>query len=172
MFIFCFVSSAFGHIQQKYFYIEYLRLPMFSSRMIMVSQLTFKSFIPFEFTFVDGVSLWSTFICLHAPIQFSEHRLLMRLSLPHCTLLPPLSNSNSHTAHGFIPSLSVLLHWSTHSTQFLLKIPMASFTELEQTQSYLGTCQLLNLSNPVLITFWWENIFFSTQLLPRTLHTC
>ena len=37
-------------------------LPMFSSRTLMVSRLTFKSFIHLEFIFVYGVS-WCSFTC-------------------------------------------------------------------------------------------------------------
>ena len=41
-------------------------LPMFPSRIFMVSQLIFKSFIHFEFILVYGVSWWSSFIfCMY-----------------------------------------------------------------------------------------------------------
>ena len=33
----------------------------------------------------------SNFILLHVAVQFSQHHLLKRLSLPHCIFLPPLS---------------------------------------------------------------------------------
>ena len=33
----------------------------------------------------------SGFILLHVAVQFSQHHLLKRLSLPHCIFLPPLS---------------------------------------------------------------------------------
>ena len=39
-------------------------------------------------------------------------------------------------------------------------------------QSYLGTHWLQNLSNPVLMAFWWEKKSFSTQRLLGTHHTC
>ena len=65
-------------------------LPMFSSKSFIVSGLTFKSFIHFEFIFVCGVRKCSNFICLHVGVQFSQHHLL-RLCLPHCIFLPPLS---------------------------------------------------------------------------------
>ena len=56
-------------------------LPMFSSRIFMVSQLTFKSFNHFEFILVQGISWWSSFILgvclffffLHVPVQLSQH---------------------------------------------------------------------------------------------------
>ena len=39
-------------------------LPMFSSRSLMVSGLTFRSLVHFEFIFVYGVSKCSSFILL------------------------------------------------------------------------------------------------------------
>jgi len=45
--------------------------------------------IHFEFIFVYGVRKCFNFILLH--VQFSQHHLLKRLSLPHCVFLPPLS---------------------------------------------------------------------------------
>ena len=43
-------------------------LPMFSSRTFMVLRLIFKSFIHLEFTFVYGVSWWSSFFFLHVAV--------------------------------------------------------------------------------------------------------
>ena len=54
-------------------------LPMFSSRSFIVSGLTFRSLIHFEFIFVYGVRKCSSFIL----DQFSQHHLLKRLSLIH-----------------------------------------------------------------------------------------
>ena len=57
----------------------------------IVSGLTFRSLIHFEFIFVYGVRKCSNFILSHVAIQFSQHHLLKRLSLPHCIFLPILS---------------------------------------------------------------------------------
>ena len=65
-------------------------LPMFSSRSFIVSGLTVRSLIHFEFIFVYGVTKCSNFILLHVAVQFSQHHLLKRLSLPQCIFLPPL----------------------------------------------------------------------------------
>ena len=65
-------------------------LPMFS-RSFIVSGLTFRSLIHFEFIFVYGVRKCSSFIILQVVDQFSQHHLLKRLSLLHCIFLPPLS---------------------------------------------------------------------------------
>ena len=67
---------------------------MFSSKRFIVPGLTFRLLIHLEFLYVNGVKC-SNFILLHVAVQFSQHCLLKRLSLPHCIFLPP-----------------VLFHWS------------------------------------------------------------
>ena len=64
---------------------------MFSSRSFIVSGLTFRNLIHFEFIFVYGVRTCSSFILLQMVDQFSRHHLLKRLSFLHCIFLPPLS---------------------------------------------------------------------------------
>ena len=64
---------------------------MFSSRSFIVSGLTFRSLIHFEFIFVYGVRQCSSFILLQVVDQFSQHHLLKRLSFFLCISLPPLS---------------------------------------------------------------------------------
>ena len=49
---------------------------MFSSRSFIVSGLTFRSLIHFEFTFVYGVIKHSSFILLQVVDQFSQQHLL------------------------------------------------------------------------------------------------
>ena len=66
-------------------------LPMFSSKSFIVSGLTFRSLIHFEFLSVYGVRKCSKFTLLHVAVPFSQHQLLKRLSLLHCIFLPPLS---------------------------------------------------------------------------------
>ena len=66
-------------------------LPMFSSRSFIVSGLTFRSLIHFEFIFVYDVRKCSIFILLQVVDHFSQHHLLKRLSFFHCISLPPLS---------------------------------------------------------------------------------
>ena len=86
-------------------------LPMFSSVSFIASGLTFRSLIYFEFIFVYGVRKCSNFILLHVAVQFSQHHLLKRLSLPHCIFLPPLSKIRYPQVHEFISGLSILFHW-------------------------------------------------------------
>ena len=51
-------------------------LPMFSSKSFIVSGLTFRSLIHFEFIFAYGVRKCSSFILLQLVDQFSQHHLL------------------------------------------------------------------------------------------------
>ena len=85
-------------------------LPMFSSRSFIVSGLTFRSLIHFEFIFVYGVIKCSSFILLQVVDQFSQHHLLKRLSFFHCISLPPLSKIRGPQVRGFIYGLSILIH--------------------------------------------------------------
>ena len=55
-------------------------LPKFSSRSFIVSGLTFRSLIHFQFIFVYGVIKCSSFILLQVVDQFSQHHLLKRFS--------------------------------------------------------------------------------------------
>ena len=63
-------------------------LPMFSCRSFIVSGLTFRSLIHFEFILVYGVRKCSSFILLQVVDQFSQHHLLKRLFFFHCIFLP------------------------------------------------------------------------------------
>ena len=87
-------------------------LPMFSSKSFIFSGLTCRSLILFEFIFVYDVRKCSNFILLHIAVQFSQHHLLKRLSLPHCIFLPPLSKIRYPQVDGFISGLPILFYWS------------------------------------------------------------
>ena len=70
-------------------------LPMFSSKIFIVSGLAVRSLINFEFIFVYGVRECSDFIDLHAAVMLSQQPLLKkRLSFLHCIFLLPLSKMN------------------------------------------------------------------------------
>jgi len=81
---------------------------MFSSKIFIVPGLTFRSSIYFEFTFEYCVRKCSNCIFLHVVVQFSQHHLLKRLSLPHFIFLPPFSKIKYPYVHRF----SILFHWS------------------------------------------------------------
>ena len=85
---------------------------MFFSKSFILSGLTFRSLIHFEFNFVYAVRKCSYFILLHIAFQFSQRHLLKRLSLPHCIFLPPFSKIRQPQVYGFISGLSILFHWS------------------------------------------------------------
>ena len=55
-------------------------LPMFSSRSFIVSGLTLRSLIHFEFIFVYGVRKCSSFILLQVVDQFTQHHSFKKLS--------------------------------------------------------------------------------------------
>ena len=63
-------------------------LPIVSSKNFIVSGLILRSLIHFEF--VCGVRYCSNLILLPVAVQFSQHCLLKRLSLPHSIFLPSL----------------------------------------------------------------------------------
>ena len=86
-------------------------LPIFSKSFI-VSGLTFRSLIHFEFIFVYGIRKCSNFLLLHVAVQFSQHHLLKRLSLPHCIFLPSQSKMRYPYVHGFISGLPITFHQS------------------------------------------------------------
>ena len=76
-FVRLFVSLAWGDISYMLLAMSKILLPMFSSRIFMVSCLTFKSLIHFEFILVCGVRRWSSFnffvcICPIFPTPFAE----------------------------------------------------------------------------------------------------
>uniref|UniRef100_A0ABI8AQ95 Uncharacterized protein n=1 Tax=Felis catus TaxID=9685 RepID=A0ABI8AQ95_FELCA len=91
--MFAFVSLASQDVLSKKLPCQRSKrfLPAFSSRILMASCLTLRSFIHFEFIFVYGVRKWSRFILLHVSVQFSQHHLLKRLSLFHWIFFPALS---------------------------------------------------------------------------------
>ena len=78
----------------------------------IVSGLTFRSLIHFEFIFVYGVRKCFNFILLYVAVQFSQHHLSKRLSLPNCIFLLHLSEIRYPKVDGFISGFSILFHWS------------------------------------------------------------
>ena len=64
---------------------------MFYSKSLIISGLILRSLIHFEFIFVYDVRKCSNFILLNVAVQFSQHHLLKRLSLPHYIFLHSLS---------------------------------------------------------------------------------
>uniref|UniRef100_A0A8D1JKV6 Uncharacterized protein n=1 Tax=Sus scrofa TaxID=9823 RepID=A0A8D1JKV6_PIG len=94
-FIFVFISVALGDWPNKTF-VSFMSENVFPcpSRSSMVSCLMFKSLSHFEFIFVHGVRVYSSFIDLHSTVQLSQHHLLRRLSFSNFIFFPPLSKIN------------------------------------------------------------------------------
>ena len=65
-------------------------LPLFSLMIFMVSSLTSRSLVHFEFIFAYGGRKCRNFILLHEAILFWQHHLLKRLSFLLCIFLLPL----------------------------------------------------------------------------------
>ena len=84
-------------------------LPMFSSRIFIVSGPIFRYLLHFEFIFVYGVRKCSSFFLLQL-VDLSQHHLLNRLFFLHCIFLPPLAKVSCPYVHGFISGLSTLFH--------------------------------------------------------------
>ena len=112
--MFAFNFLAFGNVLTKK--LLQLRskklLPSFSSRVLMVSCLTFRSCIHFESIFVHGVRKWSRFILLLVAVQFSRNYLLKRLSFFHWIFFPTLSKISWPYICGSNSGFSILFHWS------------------------------------------------------------
>ena len=85
--------------------------PLFSSKSFIVSGITFRSLIYFEFIFVYGVRKCSSFSLLHVVVQFFQHHLLKRLSFLHCIFLPPLSKITCPYVSEFISEISFLFYF-------------------------------------------------------------
>ena len=111
-FIFAFISVSLEDWPKKTFVwlMSENVLPMFSSKILMVFCLMLKSLSHFEFIFVRGVRVFSSFFDLSAAVQFSQHHLLKRLSSLHFIFLPPLSKINWPLVSGFISKFSILFH--------------------------------------------------------------
>uniref|UniRef100_A0ABI7W7M1 Uncharacterized protein n=1 Tax=Felis catus TaxID=9685 RepID=A0ABI7W7M1_FELCA len=108
---FCFCFPCLWKHVKKFLQPESKKLlPVFSSRILMASCLTFRSFIHFEFIFVYGVRNCSKFILLHVAVQFSQHYLLKRLSFFHWIFFPALSKISWPYVCGSISGFSILFH--------------------------------------------------------------
>ena len=96
---------------------------MFSSRSFVVSGLTLKSLIRFEFIFVYSVRKWSSFVLLHVAVQFSQHHLWKRLSSTYCMFLPHLSYISGPESMGLLlgsPFYSIELDLFLHFAELML----------------------------------------------------
>ena len=85
LFIFIFIIIVAGFKKKDTAAIYVSVLPMFSSKSFIVSGLTFRSLVHFEFMFLYAVRKYSNLILLNVAVQ------LKRLYFLYCIFLPPLS---------------------------------------------------------------------------------
>ena len=71
----------------------------------MVSSLTFRFLIHFLFAFIYNTRKWSSFIILYVAVQFSQHRLLKRLSIIICIFFPSRSENQFSSVTQSCPTL-------------------------------------------------------------------
>ena len=88
-------------------------LPMFTSKSFMLSCFMFKSLSHFEFIFLYGENVCSSFIDLHVAVPLAQHHLLKRLSFSHCIFWPHLSKMNWPQVCELISGLSILFFFLT-----------------------------------------------------------
>ena len=112
IFVFIFITLGGGSKKILLWFLSKSILPMFSSKSFVVSSLTVRSLIHFEFIFVYGVREFSNCTLLHVAVQCCQHHLWKRLSFLHWIFLPSYSEINWPQMHGFISKLSILSHWS------------------------------------------------------------
>ena len=84
LFIFVFISITLRDGSQRIllWFMSESVLPMFSSKCFIVSGLTFRDLIHFEFISVYGVTKYSSFTLLQVVDQFSQHHLLKEFVFP------------------------------------------------------------------------------------------
>ena len=102
--------------------------PMSSSRSFMVSSLTFRSIIHFEFIFVYSGRECSNFILLHLAVHFSQYHFLKRLSFLHHIFFyfllfraAPVAYEGSQ-ARGLIRATATSLFHSHSNVRFKLHL--------------------------------------------------
>ena len=93
-------------------------LPILSHRSFMVSSLTFRPLIHFEFIFIYDVRKQFGFLLLHVVVKFYQHHLLKRLSFPPlyivaflCQVNRPFNVFLSGLSIWFQKSICLLLYW-------------------------------------------------------------
>ena len=102
------VSDSRNHCQIQC----HVAFPIYFLLIFMVLALMFRSLTYFVSVFACGVTWGFSFILLHVGFQFSQHKLLKRLLLPHWMVLTVLLKITWPYMWGFISGLPVWFHWS------------------------------------------------------------
>ena len=113
-------------------------LPIFSSRTFMVSGLTFRSLIRFNFIFVYAVRKCSNYFLLCVVVQLSRHHLLKRPSFLYCVFLPPLSQIN----FLFVFLGTNLQHMEVPRPGLELELSLPAYTTATATRDLIHICYL------------------------------
>ena len=111
LFIFVFIFITLGG-EWKNILLRFMSksvLPMFSSNNFIVSGVTFRSLIHFEFISLYDIRKCFNFIFLHVTILLSQHHLLQRLSFLICLFFPPLSEIDHRCMGLFLGFLSCFI---------------------------------------------------------------
>ena len=125
---------------------------MFSSKSFIVSGLTFRSLIHFDFIFLGGVTACSNFVLLPVSVQSCQHHLLKRL-FPQCVFLPLLLIH--HECMGYFLQ-SVLSHWSV--CPFFASV--VCFDQFCSLKSGNGTILKVALAFQILLVFHTRFLHF------------
>ena len=148
-FIFVFISIDLGNWPKKtlaWFTSENV-LHMFSSRILVVSYLTFKSLSHFQFISLYGERVCSNVIDLHVVAQLSQHHLLKKLFPLYILALLLCQRLIDHRCVGLF-QFSILFHWSILS----VFVPMPHYFDYCSVQSLsrVRLCNPMNRSMPSL----------------------
>ena len=125
------------------------------SKSFIVSHLTFKSLIQFEFLFVHGVRKCSNFILWRVVIQFSQHHLLKRL---YFLLVYSCLCQRLHIYNGILLSQKNEQIWVFCSDVDGLRVCHTEWSNSKREKQRLQTntyvCDLVAKSCPTLVTPW------------------
>ena len=87
--VFIFTAPGSGSKNTHCFNLCQREFYLFSTKSFIISSLTFRSLIHFQFIFIYDFRECSNFILEQIAVQFSWCHLLKRLSFLHCVFLPP-----------------------------------------------------------------------------------
>ena len=142
-FIFVFISIDLGN-WPKTILVRFMSenvLHMFSSRILVVSYLMFRSLSHFPFISLYGERVCSNIIDLHVVAQLSQHHLLKKLFPLHILALLLCQRLIDHRCVGLF-QFSILFHWSILS----VFVPMPH---------YFDYCSVQSLSSVWLFATLW-----------------
>ena len=154
---------------------------MLSSQSFIVSSLTFRSLIRFEFIFVQDVKefLFFQFYFLHVAVPFSQNHLLKRLSFLHCTFCILLQNMTicctQFDMYSMPTPLCLLITSSCLLWQFQYLISLCEglcFLYISKTMPTMCSCHLSRYFPKCSLMYHWRVLSVQYTLLYPTLCSC